>query len=78
MHSLTLSESQKIHCSMDPMPISDLVSAENFPDFLDLLLRLVNTSITFCKFPSPEIYAIVLPTLKASKDYQKLESYGPV
>lgn len=69
---------KKTNCVLDPMPISDITSAENFLSFVNVLVRIVNTSITTCKFPTSEKMAIVRPILKSGLDPQSLSSYRPV
>ena len=59
------------------MPILEIIDADNFPTFLDIVLRIVNTSISTCKFPDSEKQAIVKPLLKGKLDYQNVNSYRP-
>ena len=68
----------KTYCAVDPMPISELVGAENFICLIDIILILVNASISACKFPKSEKTAIVKPVLKGSLDPQSLNSYRPI
>ena len=44
------------------MPLLEIiVDADSFPNFLDIVLKIVNTSISTCRFPDSEKQAIVKP-----------------
>lgn len=43
-----------IYCAGDPLPVLDILDADNFPSFMDMVLRIVNTSISSCNFPDCE------------------------
>ena len=45
---------------------------------MDMVLRIVNTSISSCKFPDSEKRAVIKPVLKGKLDYQGVNSYRPV
>ncbi len=61
-------------CAIDPMPVSEIVNADNFYSFMDFLPRIVNASISLCKFPNSEIPYVIIPVLKGKLDYQDLSS----
>ena len=65
-------------CLADPFPFNELVGAENFSDFLNIILSVVNTCILSSTFPESEKVAIVKPILKGALDHQELSSYRPV
>ena len=69
---------KKTHCALDPMPVSDLTGAENISIFLDMILKIINTSIQSCIFPKNEKRAVIHPALKGSLDPQSLNSYRPI
>ena len=73
-----LKRAKKTHCDYDPMPISEIVEAENFCNFVDIILMIVNCSISSHRFPKSEKRAIVKPILKGKLDHQELSSYRPV
>ena len=71
-------KAKKTHCSLDPIPMSNLVDAENFTMFLDIVLEIVNKSISLCKFPAKLKHAVIHPAIKGTQDPQSLSSYRPI
>ena len=71
-------KAKKTHCAKDPIPISDIVDADNFSNITHIILKIVNSSILSSKFPSSEKRAIVKPVLKGKLDHQNLSSFRPV
>lgn len=57
------------------MPVLDIVDAENFPSFMDIVPSIVSTIISSCKFPNSENQAVIKPILKGKLDNQKVSSY---
>ena len=47
-------KAKKTYCADDPMPVLDIIDADNFSSFMDMVLSIVNTSILSCKFPDSE------------------------
>ena len=62
----------------DPVPIKDIVNADNFSSLISVFVKIINTSITTKRFPSSEKLAIIKPVLKTGLDPQSLSSYRPV
>ena len=73
-----MSKMKKTHCALDPMPMTDIIVAENFPDIVKRILRIINTSILTCRVPISEKTAAITPSLKGSLDPQSLSSYRPI
>ena len=73
-----ISKTKKTHCILDPMPIADIAAADNFLDISKRILKIVNKSISTCRFPTSEKIAAVIPGLKGSLDPQSLSSYRPI
>ena len=69
---------KRTNCELDPIPISDLVEAENFHVFMNIILLIVNVSIQSNIFPRNEKSAVVKPVLKGNLDCQSLSSYRPI
>ena len=65
-------------CYNDPLPVSDIVHSENFTDFVDIFLNIVNMSIENNIFPESEKRAIVKPILKGNLNAQSYSSFRPV
>ena len=64
---------------MDPISISEVAGIKkNFADFTDIILRIINTSVTTCQYPETETRAVIKPILKGGLDCQSLSSYRPV
>ena len=61
---------------MDPISISEVAGIKkNFADFTDIILRIINTSVTTCQYPETETRAVIKPILKGGLDCQSLSSY---
>ena len=71
-------KAKKTYCAGEPTPVLEITDADNFPNFMDIVLKIVNTSISMCKFSDSEKRAIVKPLLKGKLDYQNVNSYRPV
>ena len=76
--SRIIGKAKKTHCAVDPIPIAEVAGADNFSDLIDVLLTIVNTSISTCQYPESEKLAIINPILKSGLDYQSLSSFRPV
>ena len=74
----TIKKMKRTNCELDPIPISDLVEAENFHVFMNIILLIVNVSIQSNIFPRNEKSAVVKPVLKGNLDCQNLSSYRPI
>ena len=73
-----ISRVKKTNCPSDPVPIKDIVNADNFSSLISVFVKIINTSITTKRFPSSEKLAIIKPVLKTGLDPQSLSSYRPV
>lgn len=71
-------KAKKTYCARDPMPVLEIVDADNFSSFMDFLLRRVSTSISSRNLPESEERAIIKLILKGKLHYQNLISYRPV
>ena len=60
------------------MPISEIEKAENFSRYMDIVLKIINTSIRSCIYPNKAKLAVIKPILKANLDCQNLSSYRPI
>ena len=76
--SRIITKIKKTNCALDPMPISEITSAENLSALINVLVKIINTSISKCKFPTTEKIAVVKPILKGTLDPENLSSYRPV
>lgn len=47
-------KAKKTYCASDPLPVLDIMDADHFPSFMDIVPRIVNTSNSSCKFPDSE------------------------
>ena len=66
------------YCDMDPVPVSEIVSCQNFDALVRLWTELVNISIENKVFPESEKRAIVKPIVKGNLDSQCFSSFRPV
>ena len=66
------------YCDNDPIPMSEIRTATNFHDYLNIILEIVNLSLRENVFPKSEKSAIIKPILKGNLDSQALSSYRPV
>ena len=73
-----ISKTKKTHCILDPMPMVEIITADNFSDTANRILKIINTSITSCKIPTSEKTAAITPALKGSLDPQVMSSYRPI
>ena len=71
-------KTKKTYCLLDPVPIAEIIQAENFESYKSLTLSVINDSISSCIFPHIEKRGIIKPTLKGNLDKQELCSYRPV
>ena len=73
-----IENAKKTHCAVDPMPISDVAGAENFSNIVDMILMIVNISISTYVYPKSEKRAVIKPVLKGVLDCQSLSSFRPI
>ena len=66
------------YCCNDPLPMSDVISDENFHNLLQVVLKIENLSISECTSPQSEKLAIIKPILKGNRNRQNFSFYRPV
>ena len=73
-----LKKMKMTYCCNDSLFMSDVISDENFHNLLQVILKIVNLSISECIFPQSEKLAIIKPILKGNRNRQNFSSYRPV
>lgn len=66
------------YCANDPLPMNLITSSGNFDQIVDIITKMVNTSISNGGFPASEKKAIVKPVIKGKLDPHILSSFRPV
>ena len=73
-----MSNMKKTNCDSDPLPMSVIYQRGNFLEFMKIILKIVNMSISFKVFPTSEKLALIKPIVKGVLDSQSFASYRPV